>query len=85
MGGIGLNVVQGARIIGVDLNPGKRTLVEKFGMTDFINSKEAGDPVAAIIDLTDGGVDHSFECIGKRPGPPAVLANVADSRGSHCS
>ena len=70
LGGIGLNVVQGARIagadriIGVDLNPGKRTLSEQFGMTDFINPKEDGDPVAAIIDLTDGGVDYSFECIG---------------------
>ena len=69
LGGIGLNVVQGARIagadriIGVDLNPGKRTLSEQFGMTDFINPKD-GDPVAAIIDLTDGGVDYSFECIG---------------------
>ena len=70
LGGIGLNVVQGARIvgadriIGVDLNPGKRALAEQFGMTDFINPKEDGDPVAAIIDLTDGGVDYSFECIG---------------------
>ena len=69
LGGIGLNVVQGARIagadriIGVDLNPGKRVLAEQFGMTDFINPKD-GDPVAAIIDLTDGGVDYSFECIG---------------------
>ncbi len=70
LGGIGLNVVQGARIagadriIGLDLNPAKRALAEKFGMTDFINPKDAGDPVAAIIDLTDGGVDYSFECIG---------------------
>ena len=69
LGGIGLNVVQGARIagadriIGVDLNPRKRALAEQFGMTDFINPKD-GDPVAAIIDLTDGGVDYSFECIG---------------------
>ena len=69
LGGIGLNVVQGARIagadriIGVDLNPGKRALAEQFGMTDFINPKD-GDPVTAIIDLTDGGVDYSFECIG---------------------
>ena len=70
LGGIGLNVVQGAhiagadRIIGVDLNPSKRALAEQFGMTDFINPKEDGDPVAAIIDLTGGGVDYSFECIG---------------------
>ncbi len=70
LGGIGLNVVQGARlvgaerIIGVDLNPGKRALAEKFGMTDFINPAEVEDIVGAIIDLTDGGVDYSFECIG---------------------
>ena len=70
LGGIGLNVIQGARlvgadrIIGVDLNPAKRDLAEKFGMTDFINPRDAGDVVAAIVDLTDGGVDYSFECIG---------------------
>ncbi len=70
LGGIGLNVIQGARIagadriIGVDLNPAKRGLAEKFGMTDFINPEEVDDAAAAIIDLTDGGVDYSFECIG---------------------
>ena len=70
LGGIGLNVIQGARIvgadriIGVDVNPGKRPLAEKFGMTDFIDANNAEDVVAAIIDLTDGGVDYSFECIG---------------------
>ena len=70
LGGIGLNVIQGARIvgadriIGVDLNPQKRALAEKFGMTDFINPSEVDDVVAAIVDLTDGGVDYSFECIG---------------------
>ncbi len=69
LGGIGLNVIQGARlvgankIIGVDLNPAKVALAEKFGMTDFINPKD-GNPVEAIVDLTDGGVDYSFECIG---------------------
>jgi S-(hydroxymethyl)glutathione dehydrogenase/alcohol dehydrogenase len=69
LGGIGLNVLQGARlvgadrIIGVDINPAKIPLAEKFGMTDFVNPKD-GDPVAAIVDLTDGGVDYSFECIG---------------------
>ena len=69
LGGIGLNVIQGARlvganrIIGVDLNPDKVPLATQFGMTDFINPKD-GDPVAAIIDLTDGGADYSFECIG---------------------
>ncbi|MCY4213853.1 MAG: S-(hydroxymethyl)glutathione dehydrogenase/class III alcohol dehydrogenase [Gammaproteobacteria bacterium] len=70
LGGIGLNVIQGARIagadriIGVDLNPAKRGLAEKFGMTDFINPRDVDDAAAAIIDLTDGGVDYSFECIG---------------------
>ena len=70
LGGIGLNVIQGARIvgadriIGVDVNPGKRELAEKFGMTDFIDARNEEDVVAAIIDMTDGGVDYSFECIG---------------------
>ncbi len=70
LGGIGLNVLQGARmvgadrIIGIDLNNDKRVLAEKFGMTDFINPSEVDDVVGAIVDLTDGGVDYSFECIG---------------------
>jgi S-(hydroxymethyl)glutathione dehydrogenase/alcohol dehydrogenase len=70
LGGIGLNVIQGARlvgadrIIGVDLNPDKQALGEKFGMTDFVNAGEVDDVVGAIVDLTDGGVDYSFECIG---------------------
>lgn len=70
LGGIGLNVIQGARmvgadkIVGVDINPSKRALAEQFGMTDFINPKEVDDVVNAIIDLTSGGADYSFECIG---------------------
>ncbi len=70
LGGIGLNVIQGARIvgadriIGIDVNPGKRPLAEKFGMTDFIDARNEEDVVAAIVDMTDGGVDYSFECIG---------------------
>ena len=70
LGGIGLNVIQGARIvgadriIGVDLNPGKRALAERFGMTDFIDPSATEDVVGAIVDMTDGGVDYSFECIG---------------------
>ena len=70
LGGIGLNVVQGAkmvgadRIIGIDINPAKQALAAKFGMTDFINPKDVDDVVAAIVDLTNGGVDYSFECIG---------------------
>ncbi|MEM8800212.1 MAG: S-(hydroxymethyl)glutathione dehydrogenase/class III alcohol dehydrogenase [Pseudomonadota bacterium] len=71
LGGIGLNVIQAARmvgadrIIGVDINADKRALAERFGMTDFLNPKEVDDIVGAIVDLTDGGVDYSFECIGK--------------------
>jgi len=70
LGGIGLNVVQGARmvgagkIIGVDTNPAKVALAKKFGMTDFINPKETPQVVEAILDLTGGGADYSFECIG---------------------
>ena len=70
LGGIGLNVIQGARlvgadrIIGVDTNPAKESLARKFGMTDFINPTEVEDVVGAIVDLTDGGVEYSFECIG---------------------
>ncbi|TVQ84542.1 MAG: S-(hydroxymethyl)glutathione dehydrogenase/class III alcohol dehydrogenase [Micavibrio sp.] len=70
LGGIGLNVIQGARmvgadkIIGVDINPLKRGLAEKFGMTDFINPRETPDVIEAILDLTGGGADYSFECIG---------------------
>lgn len=71
LGGIGLNVIQGAkmvgadRIIGVDLNPKKRALAEKFGMTDFVNPQEVeGDLVPYLVDLTKGGADYTFECIG---------------------
>jgi len=70
LGGIGLNVVQGARmvgadkIIGVDINPARVDLATKFGMTDFINPNDVDNIVEAICDLTDGGVDYSFECIG---------------------
>lgn len=70
LGGIGLNVIQGARIVGADriigieLNPTKRELAEQFGMTDFINPTDTDDVVGAIVDMTDGGVDYSFECIG---------------------
>jgi S-(hydroxymethyl)glutathione dehydrogenase/alcohol dehydrogenase len=71
LGGIGLNVVQGARmvganmIVGVDLNPGREALARKFGMTHFVNPKEVkGDLVAHLVDLTGGGADYSFECVG---------------------
>ena len=71
LGGIGLNVIQGARlvgadrIVGVDVNPDKRAIAEKFGMTDFVNPNEVdGDLVPYLVDLTGGGADYSFECIG---------------------
>ncbi len=70
LGGIGLNVIQGARmaganmIVGVDINPSKVELAKKFGMTHFLNPKEVPDIVEAIVELTKGGADYSFECIG---------------------
>ncbi len=70
LGGIGLNVIQGAKIagadkiIGVDLNPSKRELGEKFGMTHFVNASEVDDLVPYLVNLTDGGADYSFECVG---------------------
>ncbi len=72
LGGIGLNVIQGARlvgaamILGVDLNPKKAELARKFGMTHFLNPSELGDKgiVEAVVELTKGGADYSFECIG---------------------
>jgi S-(hydroxymethyl)glutathione dehydrogenase/alcohol dehydrogenase len=71
LGGIGLNVIQGARlaganqIVGVDLNAKRRALGEKFGMTHFVNPKEVeGDLVPYLVNLTGGGADYSFECIG---------------------
>ena len=71
LGGIGLNVVQGARmvganmIVGVDLNPGREALARKFGLTHFVNPKDVnGDLVAHLVELTGGGADYSFECVG---------------------
>src|SRR6188508_3539055 len=71
LGGIGLNVIQGARmagankIVGVDINPRRKSLAESFGMTHFVNPKEVKDDlVAYLVALTDGGADYSFECVG---------------------
>ena len=71
LGGIGLNVIQGARlagankIVGVDINPARKAMAEKFGMTHFVNPREVeGDLVPYLVHLTDGGADYSFECIG---------------------
>ena len=70
LGGIGLNVVQGARlagagmIVGVDLNPQREAIARKFGLTHFVNAKEIKDIVPHLVELTKGGADHSFECVG---------------------
>jgi S-(hydroxymethyl)glutathione dehydrogenase/alcohol dehydrogenase len=70
LGGIGLNVIQGARmvgagkIIGIDINPARQEMARRFGMTHFINPKDTPNVVDAIVQLTDGGADYSFECIG---------------------
>jgi S-(hydroxymethyl)glutathione dehydrogenase/alcohol dehydrogenase len=71
LGGIGLNVIQGARMVGaehdvgVDMNPSKKEWGKRFGMTHFVNPKEVdGDLVAHLVELTGGGADYSFECIG---------------------
>ncbi|NQZ48095.1 MAG: S-(hydroxymethyl)glutathione dehydrogenase/class III alcohol dehydrogenase [Erythrobacter sp.] len=70
LGGIGLNVIQGAKmvgadkIVGVDINPAKKPWGEKFGMTHFVNPKETSDVVAHLVELTDGGADYSFDCTG---------------------
>jgi S-(hydroxymethyl)glutathione dehydrogenase / alcohol dehydrogenase len=71
LGGIGLNVIQGAKmvganmIVGVDINPARKSLAEKLGMTHFVNPKEVkGDLVPYLVDLTKGGADYSFECVG---------------------
>lgn len=70
LGGIGLNVIQGAKmigadkIIGIDINPEREAMAREFGMTHFINASDTENIVDAIVQLTDGGVDYSFECIG---------------------
>jgi S-(hydroxymethyl)glutathione dehydrogenase / alcohol dehydrogenase len=70
LGGIGLNVIQGAKmvgadkIIGVDINPAREAMARQFGMTHFINPKEVDNVVDAVVQLTDGGADYSFECVG---------------------
>ena len=71
LGGIGLNVIQGAKmvgadkIVGVDINPARKEIATQFGMTDFVNPKEIeGSLVDHLVELTNGGADYSFECIG---------------------
>src|ERR1700749_4811120 len=70
LGGIGLNVIQGARmaganmIVGVDINPDREALARSFGMTHFVNPKDVKDVVPHLVELTKGGADYSFECVG---------------------
>jgi len=70
LGGIGLNVIQGAKmvgadkIVGIDINPAREAMARRFGMTHFLNPKEHANLVDAIVQLTEGGADYSFECIG---------------------
>ena len=71
LGGIGLNVIQGAKmvganmIVGVDINPDRRAIAETFGMTHFVNPKEVEDDIVPhLVELTKGGADYSFECVG---------------------
>jgi S-(hydroxymethyl)glutathione dehydrogenase/alcohol dehydrogenase len=70
LGGIGLNVIQGAKmvgadkIIGVDINPKREAMARRFGMTHFVNPKDVPNLVDHLVQLTDGGADYSFECVG---------------------
>ncbi len=71
LGGIGLSVIQGAvmakagRIIGIDTNPAKFDMARRLGATDLVNPKDSDRPVQdVLVDMTDGGLDYSFECIG---------------------
>src|SRR6202453_1108731 len=79
LGGIGLNVIQGAKmvgankIVGIDINPAREAMARQFGMTHFINPKDVPNVVDAIVQATDGGADYSFECIGKTPTMPQAL------------
>lgn len=90
LGGIGLNVIQGARlvgasrIIGVDINPERETLGRQFGMTDFVNPKEHADLVGHLIELTQGGVDYSFECIGNTTTMRQALECAHKGWGQSC-
>src|SRR5690606_8405188 len=81
LGGVGLSVIQAAKlvgarmIVGVDINPAKKEWGERFGMTHFVNPKEIeGDLVAHLIELTDGGADYSFECVGH----PALMRQALE-------
>jgi len=90
LGGIGLNVIQGARlvgasrIIGVDTNPDKEALGRQFGMTDFVNPLEHKDVVSTLVDMTNGGLDYTFECIGRTDTMRQALEACHKGWGQSC-
>jgi len=90
LGGIGLNVIQGARlvgasrIIGVDTNPDKAALGKTFGMTDFVNPNDHKDLVGDLIDMTGGGLDYTFECIGRTDTMRQALEACHKGWGASC-
>ncbi len=90
LGGIGLNVIQGAkmvgarRIIGIDINPAKVPLAKKLGMTDFVNPKDCDNLVDHLVQMTQGGVDYSFECIGHVQVMRAALECCHKGWGKSC-
>ena len=91
LGGIGLNVIQGAKmmgadkIIGVDINPKRVERAKKFGMTHFINPTEVENVVDHIVRLTDGGADHSLECVGNVKLMCQALERTHKGSASHSS
>ena len=90
LGGIGLNVIQGARlvgasrIIGIDINPAKVELARKFGMTDFVNPTEHRDLAGHLVEITGGGLDYTFECIGRVDTMRAALECAHKGWGQSC-
>lgn len=90
LGGIGLNVIQGARlvgasrIIGIDTNPDKKTLGREFGMTDFVNPKDHKDLVGDLVEMTNGGLDYTFECIGRTDTMRQALEACHKGWGQSC-
>jgi len=87
LGGVGLSVIQGAvmagaeRIIAVDTNPKKQELAVQLGATDFVNPSDVGDIAEALVEMTDGGVDYAFECVGNVDLMGQALASTARGWG----
>jgi S-(hydroxymethyl)glutathione dehydrogenase/alcohol dehydrogenase len=87
LGGVGLSVIQGAvmagaeRIIAIDMNPKKQELAVQLGATDFVNPSGVGDIAEALVEMTDGGVDYAFECVGNVDLMGQALASTARGWG----